>query len=244
MKIQRLWMLALLGVFALATAAQAGSVYFHHNASLYSSSNAGEFLMYNLQGLTVAPHGPGVQVTDGQYVGDFQTFCVQRHEYISLHKEYQFDVSTSAEGPTGSDPISAETAYLFTNFWHGTLSNYDLTLGAGRVASAVALQDALWVLEGEKASTTNVQANTWIAEAQNAVLNNLWSGVGNVRVLNVYRYGQNNRIKYGQDQLVVLPDPPPPPPMVPLPPAAPAGLAMLLGLGVVRRIRRRNAHVI
>lgn len=244
MKIQRLSVLALLGVLALTTAAQAGSVYFHRNTSLYSSPSAGEFLMYNLQGLDIAPLGAGVQVTDGQYVGDFQTFCVQRHEYVSMHKEYQFDVSTSAEGPSGSDPLSSEAAYLFYNFWNGTLSNYDLTLGAGRVDSAIALQDALWVLEGEKASTSNVQANAWVAEAQNAVLNNLWTGIGQVRVLNMYRIGHNGKIKHGQDQLVVLRDPPPPPPSVPLPPAAPAGLAMLVGMGVIRRIRRRNAHVV
>ena len=49
----------------------------------------------------------------------------------------------------GSDPISIGTALLYMEFAKGTLPGYNYPLGKGRIASAVALQDAIWWLEDE-----------------------------------------------------------------------------------------------
>ena len=57
--------------------------------------------------------------------------------------------------------------------------------GAGRIASAEALQNAIWWIEGEGGSNAG-QAGLWITEAQDAIDLGDWSGIGNVRVLNMW----------------------------------------------------------
>ena len=96
----------------------------------------------------------------------FQTFCLERNESLSFGTPYNFTVGMGAVngGVDGGnpDPISSETAYLFTNFAHGDLSGY-----TGSGADQIALQYAIWYFEeAVELSVANAAgAGTWIALA-------------------------------------------------------------------------------
>lgn len=179
--------------------------------------------------------GPGTTGGGEFYLtvnGDtFITFCVQRTEYIDFVNPFKVDaVSTYAiSDPSenggdgeGKDELSAQSAYLYTMFRAGTLYQYDYT-PAGRVASANELQNAIWMFEEELHPIDT--SNRFVNQANEAVANHLWSGQGNVRVLNLsYMNG-----KEAQDQLMILPVP------------EPSSSLLLLGcgLGTVFAARRR-----
>ncbi len=154
----------------------------------------------------------------------FQTFCVEVKEYIGLGKTYQVELNDEAvmgdgrwpgelPGSDGGDVIDSRTAYLYTQFRKGTLSvpgfAYDYDPSATRSASAMALQTAIWYLEYEvgyrnyDALTPETQA--LITGANQAVNSGLWTGLGNVRVLNLWTNSDNKISR--QDQLVLIPAP-------------------------------------
>jgi len=132
----------------------------------------------------------------------FQTFCIEKSEYVSLGQSYHAEVSTTfidegtypgpVTGPgshaiLGSksygDNLDARTAYLYTKFAQGTLTGYDY--GAGRAASAALLQEAIWFIEEE----TGTSSNDFSDLADDAVdTGGEWEfmGIGDVRVLNLY----------------------------------------------------------
>ena len=129
----------------------------------------------------------------------------------------------------GADQLDAETAYLYTAFMKGTLSG-ELFAFDGSVftyqtePSGSALQDAIWFSEDEisqAALDSNALAKSLYDLAVSKVANNFWSGIGNVRILNLTKNGYDR-----QDQLIIIP----------LPGAAGMGLA---GLGMVAIRRRR-----
>lgn len=201
----------------------------------YSGGTAGEFLVTDFTGLNVPALGTDVQVNRGI----FQTFCMEFNELLTPGVTYNWELNTAAVngGVSGGnpDPLDARTAYLYTQFWHGTLSNYafdDLGDQTGeRGPDAKQLQDAIWYLEGEIGSlASGSKAANWVAEANQAVNTGAWSGIGNVRILNLYSFDTSGNRVHNQDLLVV----------VPLPPAAMAGFLLLGGLGAARRLRRRK----
>jgi len=172
----------------------------------------------------------------------FQTFCIEYNEYISLPGTYEATISDGAIAggvgggvdPDGGGPlpstdlISKGTAYLYSQFATGGLSDdgYTYANGATRAASAVRLQEAFWYLEDEiTLNAAQVAANTFLqlafstfGSATEAKANS--NGLFGVRVLNL---GGN------QDQLIMVPD---------------AGLTAVLlafGLGGVALMRRRLA---
>ena len=116
------------------------------------------------------------------------------------------------------DPISFATAWLYDQFRGGTLAGYAYVGStAVRDASANALQNAIWFLEGEIGSVSG-QANTW----KNMGLANGTTLYG-VRVMNVVTLSGG----IAQDQLVMIPEP--------------ETYAMLLaGLGLMGFVARRR----
>jgi len=170
----------------------------------------------------------------GAAAGNFITFCVERNENISNGQTYDAKINTAAvKGGVsgsigGSDPLDYETAYLYTSFMKGTLSA-ELSAFDGSVfayqsePSGSALQDAIWYSEGEISLTTlnsNALAKSLYDLAVSKVAGDWGNTIGNVRILNLTKNGQDR-----QDQLVIIP----------LPGAAGMGLAGLALVGIRRR---------
>lgn len=239
---------------ALAAPAEAGTVsllYDPTGADAYSSGAGGEFIG-RITGIDVPAMGPGVKILpDTAAYQTFQTFCLEYSEHFVPGVTYSWTMSTEAKNggasgqfPVGSatDPLDARTAYLYTQFWRGALSQYDYVLGStNRSVTSAQLQNAIWYLEGERTLAqiggVTSQAYLWVTEATTAVSSGgswhqRWgaNGLGNVRVLNLTDTAGNPV----QDQLF----------LVPVPPAALLGLGMLGGIGGigVLRKRRRRAY--
>jgi len=229
---------ALLGVAAIVfagTAAQADTLSISQTGTVlgitYSAGAGGEFTIKPIDGPLVGVESNYSSLTKNiKNAPSFQSFCLETRETMSSG-EYVFNTKAieGGVGP-GGDPISPETAYLYTQFARGVLSSYDYSnTGVGRSVSAAELQRAIWELEGETIGSgqlpaTTGQAATWKAEATAAA----WATIRNVRVLNIT--DASGSIK--QDMLV----------LVPTPAAALAGLPLLgllfAGHVVRRRLRR------
>lgn len=137
----------------------------------------------------------------------FISFCLQRTQYIDYSNVFHVDaVSASAASDAaaqggdaaGRDYLSPQTAFLYTRFRKGNLADY-IYSGAGQAASADRLQNAIWMFEQELPMDVS---NAYVIMANNAVLGGQWSGIGNVRALNLSRNGVG-----AQDQLALVPEP-------------------------------------
>ncbi|MFC1781922.1 hypothetical protein ACFLZ8_06650 [Planctomycetota bacterium] len=163
-------------------------------------------------------------------IGDrFQTFCMEVGESFSDGTTYAAQLTNKAiaggVGPTG-DPLSQGTAWLYHEFQNGTLANYNYTVGAPRVASADALQDTIWWLEGEigDPGAGNVFRNDVITKfgtAVTAMADN--NGLYQVAVLHLKTLAGGP----AQDMLVCIP--------------APGALLLVsMGVGLIGVLKRRK----
>ena len=174
--------------------------------------------------------------------GSFNTFCVERNEYFSYGQTLRVDgisngaISGGAGGPN-PDPISNQTAWLYTQFRGGNLSGYDYSDASLRTHDADALQNTIWFLENEITSINSglssseaTQANAWLTAANNAA-NGGWTNT-NVAVLNLWResiQGSGNFNLQAQDQLYITPVPEPETYMM-----------LLAGIGLMGFVARRR----
>ena len=159
-------------------------------------TNGGEFIVYPLNSTTEL----------------FRSFCLETDEYLDFRSTFIVkDISTEARdggsGGVSPDPISAYTAYLYHHFYWGSLQEYDYVdnvagVFASRNASADALQKAIWHFEQETGGATNFYTELAIKAVD---LDQSWSGLGDVRVINLV-YADGRR---AQDQLTVAPVPEP-----------------------------------
>ena len=154
----------------------------------------------------------------------FQTFCVETDEYVFLpHMVEQTIINwdgTDSDAVYGGsdpspepDPLDPMTAYLYTQFATGVLSNYDyptmgLMPGDDRDTDARQLQYAIWYIEqelGPGSLISGSKAEAWYKEAYDAVVTNqTWTGIGDVRVLNLW---DNTEPTPLQDMLYLVPVP-------------------------------------
>lgn len=180
--------------------------------------------------------GPGAGNT-------FLSFCLEKNEYFNSYTQdlyvksvgtaTQNDISVSSTtsnfGTSASDPLSEQTAYLFTQFYN----NQSAYAGTENLANS--MQRAVWFLEGELAGAdltaynADTKATSWVAAANTAVSSGAWSGLGNVRVLNLYKNASHTQ--HSQDQLY----------MTSAVPEPQTYALMLAGLGLMLAIARRRS---
>ena len=193
-------------------------------------------------------NGSVVSGASGSWNNSFQSFCLEYKESISFGTSYQVKSVTNhtvnAAGRYGTysgseaghtstqDPISSQTAWLFTQFFNNGLSSSALWGTGSQATKNTALQQAIWSFENENfGSSLSSLALSYKANANAAILNG-WSGIGNVRVLNLFGYDTSTRSysTHKQDQLYMVSAVP-----------EPETYAMLLaGLGLMGAIVRRR----
>jgi hypothetical protein len=176
-----------------------------------------------------------IQVLSGLTALDstvFRTFCIERDEYLQAPSSpnwagpYNAAINPNGEAVMGGqggpepDPISWGTAWLYSQFRKGTLSDAVGTwsnTGNGNTA----LQSALWYLEEEDSSLSNSSIATLrdqllsaaaaaypVAGTTAAQLINIpANGAFGVRVLNLTDGPADNSFGRNQDILAIVPEP-------------------------------------
>jgi hypothetical protein len=146
MKTRSLIIASLAFVASLGSSAVAGTITLV--PSIYAGGMGGGEITAVSPTLDISGYSPLALLNGG-----FETFCLEYNEHFSYNTPYNYTISSNAVGgdvPSGSDPLSVGTAWLYTRFAGGTLTNYDFTGGqTARQASARELQLAIWYLEDE-----------------------------------------------------------------------------------------------
>ena len=194
MKILRISVsLAALLLAGLAQSSFAATIRISSAGAGYRTGPGGEFKVTDVSGSIVAGVLP---FYDSKAIvgGGIEVFCIEYNEFISLPGTYTATVSAGAiyGGVAGgidhdsnpltptTDLVSVGTAYLYSLFARGVLGGYDYTPGAGRAASATALQNAIWWLEDEiTLSASAIAANPFLTAAF-AAYGTPGAGVGDV----------------------------------------------------------------
>lgn len=133
----------------------------------------------------------GLGVVQGDGV-QFGTFCIEWNEHITTGVTYGADLSYAAikGGEAISDPLDADSAYLYDAYLAGSLSSYN----------AWDVQIAIWSIENELPDPTWVTAN---ATALKTLAAGQWSDTGLYRVMNLYNPNDTN----AQDFIIKVPVP-------------------------------------
>lgn len=203
----------------------------------YYSGVGGEFNIAGLGAATNSLYAPSTLVNNRYGVQGFETFCLEYYEYVSIPGSYNAVINPNNKAlgggydtnPDVGDTISRGTAYLYYQFSQGALADYNYIAGAGRIASAAALQQTIWWLEDES-STLPTTFQTLLTHTFGSLANaklNIDKDYG-VGVLNLTTASGGA----AQDQLVRTPTSVPEPSTILL-----LGLA-LVGLAGIRTKRK------
>ena len=177
----------------------------------YDSGGGGEYTVIPDAALA-AQLGPyGALSKNYVQLGSFQTFCVERNEYIVSATTY--DVTLNNITVFSGVPLSIGTAYLYQQFALGTLAGYhytDIPASSRAFAvhgSAFELQRALWYYMGEYSyDPYNIYMNGIVALPANPF--KVDNGAHQVAILNLWSPGQPHDAAHAyQDVLTLVPEP-------------------------------------
>ncbi len=250
-----LFVLAVAVVAAFAADAQAGTLTI--STTKNRIGNGGEFKITGFDDGFLPPTSLMTDIDDGDFntfCMEYNEYIALNGNY-----NYDIGTAAIHGGVGGGnpDPLGEATAKLYYTFWTdqwdvstsgtaaGDLTDVDFDYnplnkdnsGTTRDTDGRALQEALWYLEGERTwAQINATAKDMVNFAQDADLTwellgqDGWTGIGGVRIINLWSYdAYGNRVE-NQSQLVV----------VPLPSSVLMGLALLATLAVVSTVRRRR----
>jgi len=127
---------------------------------------------------------PAFWITDITRGIDFFTYCVEHNEDINFDSYYWAVVNTGAVNggpddgvpPANFDALDPRTAWIYTQWTSGGLTSY----------SNLAIQQAIWSLEGEVFGTPSAEALALLVQVN--ALNPPPATIGDVTVLNLYAY--------------------------------------------------------
>jgi len=179
-------------------------------------------------------NGGAFTVSDTTSGFSWNSFCIEKNEFINLSSPFRVNTisGTAWNGGLGvsptpgtalpvtapgtGDPISSQTAYLYSLYATGGLG----FSGPGSAAQQQALQNVFWYLENEIVALTTTLENDYLTIANRGVDGNFYG----VAVVNP-KYLDGTR---AQSQLVYVPE---------------AGALLLFGTGLIglvgyRRVRR------
>jgi len=170
---------ALVMFFSFSAATMASQIYLKDGVG---STGGGIFEVYN---------------ESSEYL--FDTFCLERNEYISFNTLYNFDISDAAVkgGIAGGspDPLNPETAFLYFSFRTNALPDFDKTIEA----DVNSLQYAIWYLEEawpEPLGDAKALALIDLADESG------WDDIGTVRVINPYVYVSGQDVAGANGELI------------------------------------------
>jgi hypothetical protein len=240
------------------------------NWGYYNSNYGGEFtatLTYSSGAPAIIPQATPpddpnlLPAPAGEAV--FQTFCIQEGTNdVTFNPGGTYNASVSLQAPLysgGTETLTSGVQDLFSEFWNGTLTGYNFatngyTAGTtlSRVESAAALQDAIWVLQGDQSSVgaaapdagadsaSQTQAQAWLNDVGFAGYNNgavsLGGNYSNASSVEVLDLQYQNGGPIAQAQLVEID-------AAPLPAAASSMIAMLGALALFGWIRKARKVV-
>lgn len=194
-----------------------------------ASIAAADILHFDGFGAGSFPH-PRLTSRGGEFrvttdtLGAFITFCVEITERAVIGETYNFTPDTGSRkgsDPSGFDPLSFESAWLYLHYRDGTLDDLVPGYTYGDNSWSDALQEAFWELEDEPMpGSTSANAQTLMNAA--AVGAAGWTHLHGVRVLVLQDDAGGNV----QDVLGLIPAPG-------------AALLALLGLVASRGLLRR-----
>jgi len=212
------------GLILLAFSATSGFAY---------PVSEGQWIYFNRVG-TVGGAGGGGEFSVHDIGGNklFETFCLEKDEYITLGVNYLVgsittDAIRGGINTNSNDPLDPKTGYLYYKYITGQLGGY-----FNDNASADALQEVIWFIEEELTGKTyndlSDKAKIFYVDAQGNAVGSLWD----VKVLNMYQGYNAEGIPTGfvQDMLVYQHAPEP-------------GTLFLVGaglLGLGAKFRRRK----
>ncbi|MCE5322648.1 PEP-CTERM sorting domain-containing protein [bacterium] len=134
------------------------------------------------------------------------TFCVEWNEDLIGENDFTATLNTGAvkggvsgQTETDFDPLSDQSAWLFTQYSNGA------TFGIADVnRRAAVVQEAIWSLEDELTWSDDYTETAGVIASADAAVNSGWTNQ-NVRVLNIVWADEEGHD--GQDVLVIVPEP-------------------------------------
>lgn len=178
----------------------------------YQTGQGGEFTLQPGGGLEWVLGNYAANTKPPGYTNTFQSFCLEKNEYISTNTTYGVTLSNAAvKGGVGGsvggkDLLSQGTAWLYNEFAKGILQNYNYNDPTLRKTSADALQQTIWWLEDE-ITTKPVNSFATLVSTQFGSDNNAKLNNDNAYPVMAANLLASNGAQ-SQDMLVVVPIPP------------------------------------